>query len=708
MTDVNVLVLNNQADIRTPEDLLARVLPQMVEAVEGAINAQVYRLSRGELVVWQNVNMPETNGTFYVLKDDSLFQQAIEQKELVVDDGSHRAIAPMLADGDVFALLVVEFESVIIDEPLVKFAADLSLVLHNRQLHRLLQRQMSAMSLLNEAKTLTDVTRIIAHAMAEPEQYLGMNVLEYDAEGQVKSVRVIATANRNHSYAVDIEMPLDQETRQNLYDLLVSDGDILITDVATEERFSVQGREWLMAQKACSAYLVAMSGEGQTSAFLSLIDTKHALAPSDIEMLLFQSVAHQAAVVVENQQLLERTRQSAERAGEQARVMHLLNELIAKINPEQDETRILQFTVEALLEATQADHTGIVLYQNNRGFVVSEAPNHGVVGVEVEAGADGVNAVLSKQRRALVIADLENDTILPEKSRAVLKQVGTKSIVLLPMFDLNNRLLGSVGMDYYTKQEEIPRSVLDIAQAIVAQVTLSLQRVRLLAQSQQQAKQLQHITDFGQKLRAYLGVEEIVTTALHVSQDLLELDYVTIMLYDRPSDSLRCVGEMRDGEIEINLPGKVVNAEADMIAAQSWKKREMMYIDDLHADWEWKHPLEQQLQTLIAQPLSSAGVVLGIMEVGHHLPSAYNTVDITTFQQMSNQLAIALSNAEAYAQSQKLARNKTLANDIITKMQQQSNMTNILEVTIHELGQALGAKRGRIRLGTIKASGDKS
>lgn len=145
-----------------------------------------------------------------------------------------------------------------------------------------------------------------------------------------------------------------------------------------------------------------------------------------------------------------------------------------------------------------------------------------------------------------------------------------------------------------------------------------------------------------------------------------------------------------------------MDGEANVIASQAWAKREMMYVDDVHADWEWKHPKEQALQTVLAQPLSSVGVMLGVMEIGHHQPSAYNTVDITTFQQMSNQLAIALSNAEAYAQSQKLARNKSLANDIITRIQQQPDVKSILEVTVHELGQALKARRGRIRLGTVK------
>jgi len=418
--------------------------------------------------------------------------------------------------------------------------------------------------------------------------------------------------------------------------------------------------------------------------------------------LLFKNITFQASAVIEKQELLEQTRKSAEQAREQVRTMALLNTLVQSINHEQDELRILQATANTLLEATQVDHVGIVLIQDSQGSVASEAPNQGMAGLEIETGAGSVGELLRKRRKSLIVENVDTDKTLPEKTRAWLSEIGTKSVVILPMFDLNERLLGTVELDYYTPQASISPAVVDIAQTIVSQVISNIHRVRLLAQSQQQAKQLQHITDFGQKLRAYLGIEEIAKTALSASQDLLDLDYAAIMIYDRQTDSLRCIGEIHNGETWVEVPGQFVNSEEDMIASQAWTKRKMMYVDDVHADWEWKHPKEHSLQTVIAQPLSSAGVMLGVMEIGHRSASAYNTVDVTTFQQMSNQLAIALSNAEAYSQSQKLARNKSLANDIITRIQQQPDVKSILEVTVNELGQALRAKRGRIRLGSAK------
>jgi GAF domain-containing protein len=86
-------------------------------------------------------------------------------------------------------------------------------------------------------------------------------------------------------------------------------------------------------------------------------------------------------------------------------------------------------------------------------------------------------------------------------------------------------------------------------------------------------------------------------------------------------------------------------------------------------------------------------------EIGSLQDSAFSATDVAAFRQMTNQLAVAYANAETYSQSQRLARNKVQANEIIAHMQQQADVNAILHVTAQELGKALGAKRARIRLG---------
>ena len=69
---------------------------------------------------------------------------------------------------------------------------------------------------------------------------------------------------------------------------------------------------------------------------------------------------------------------------------------------------------------------------------------------------------------------------------------------------------------------------------------------------------------------------------------------------------------------------------------------------------------------------------------------------------MINQLALAIENARAYTQSQRVAKNEALINEIATQFQQHSSVEDMLQTAVSELGRALGARHGRIRL-TLQA-----
>jgi GAF domain-containing protein len=74
---------------------------------------------------------------------------------------------------------------------------------------------------------------------------------------------------------------------------------------------------------------------------------------------------------------------------------------------------------------------------------------------------------------------------------------------------------------------------------------------------------------------------------------------------------------------------------------------------------------------------------------------------------MITQFAVALENAEAYAQSQRAAKNQTLVNDITAQLQRNSDVQRMMEVTLEELSKALGARRARARF-SVQMDGNTS
>jgi len=555
---------------------------------------------------------------------------------------------------------------------------------------------------------LTDVASILAETMAQKKQFIGMNVLEYDENGDVTGARIIATANRNQAYPADIKMGVNLSAIQELHRLLTEDGEFAVTDIDTENHFTDDAKAWLKQQQIHSMFLIPMWIENRLDAFISVIDSAKTLAPTAVEKELFQNVAHQAALIIERQRFLEQSERRASQSSEQVRILRLLNEVIGQANDNQLERPILQQTADILLEATDADHVGVVLREGNSAHVVSEAPDQGLVGRSIELEEDSIHNLLEQTRKPVVSADVANDEQFPDVTRTALLDAGILSVAILPMFDENNELLGSVGLDYFSRQQRIDPDTIDTAQTIVTQITLSLQKTRLLAEARQKAEQLERLTSFGQSLRAYLTIPRILGTTLEYCPDVMNADYVGVFLYDRPTNTLRNSAAHVLGDNRISNDAEPLTLESNSIALEAWTNHELVRVNDLHSDWEWKHNLNRELRSILAIPLSLAGVTLGVLEIGSENPDQFNDTDVTTLRQISNQLAIALSNAEAYSQSQKRARNKTQANEIIARLQEQFEVSDILSVTVKELGKALGAKKARIRLGTDVTSEESS
>ncbi len=73
---------------------------------------------------------------------------------------------------------------------------------------------------------------------------------------------------------------------------------------------------------------------------------------------------------------------------------------------------------------------------------------------------------------------------------------------------------------------------------------------------------------------------------------------------------------------------------------------------------------------------------------------------------MISGLAVAIENAEAYTQSQHVAQNAALINEIATHLQQHSGIERDAAHHDPRVGRSAGARRARIRLSMDAQGGD--
>lgn len=107
----------------------------------------------------------------------------------------------------------------------------------------------------------------------------------------------------------------------------------------------------------------------------------------------------------------------------------------------------------------------------------------------------------------------------------------------------------------------------------------------------------------------------------------------------------------------------------------------------------------EQPQSALAIPLKLRGETIGVVNLrfeGNGIPVEM----VNTYEEIANRLVLVLENARLLQDAQLLARREQQINAISTRIRSSATTDSILRNTVRELGNALGASRTFIQLGT--------
>ena len=127
------------------------------------------------------------------------------------------------------------------------------------------------------------------------------------------------------------------------------------------------------------------------------------------------------------------------------------------------------------------------------------------------------------------------------------------------------------------------------------------------------------------------------------------------------------------------------------------------------ADDQWSDILVKASQTrqavtesnngtgVIAVPVMLGGEVIGAIEVESGSGRENETIEMV--KAVAQRLALSLDKARLYEESQEATAQEQRINEIVARYQTVSSVDDLLQITLAELSDSLGAMRGAIRLG---------
>lgn len=214
----------------------------------------------------------------------------------------------------------------------------------------------------------------------------------------------------------------------------------------------------------------------------------------------------------------------------------------------------------------------------------------------------------------------------------------------------------------------------------------------------ERTKSLAASSEVSRRLSTILDPNRLVFEVVEQIKNAFNYYHVHIYLKNETSGDLVLAGGTGEvGKILLTRGHKISQGKG--LVGRAAETNALILVSDTTADPNWlPNELLPDTKSEIAVPIALGSEVLGVLDVQQKVVNGLKQEDADLLQTISYQVAVALRNAQTYSQTQQVAERETLINEISRKIQNTATIEQALQVTVRELGSALGAKDSRVVL----------
>lgn len=237
-------------------------------------------------------------------------------------------------------------------------------------------------------------------------------------------------------------------------------------------------RSWLIAPMVVQDRVVGIITIGK--------HTPRAYSQHDASTIF--AVARQAGIAVENARLHAQAQANVAIFQQRAQQLSSLHHIAAVITSSLDKNEVLNTAARLLKELFAVDHCGIILLDQPEGDVpplygslVAEYPARTQLGMKLSLNDNTTMQMLANYGTALAIDDVSSDT-LDESTYNLLAQIGARSVMLAPLI-ARDRLIGSIGLDMFSRQRLFTAEERETLMTIAGQVAMAATNAALYTEA---------------------------------------------------------------------------------------------------------------------------------------------------------------------------------------------------------------------------------
>ena len=253
--------------------------------------------------------------------------------------------------------------------------------------------------------------------------------------------------------------------------------------------------------------------------------------------------------------------------------------------------------------------------------------------------------------------------------------------------------LGVLVLDSYATPAAFSIADQALVGSLVQQTTLGLENTRLYRAAEQRAAQLQALTQAAGSITSRLEPQALVDSLLEQLSTILPYDTGTIWLLQEDQAVVRAARGFKDSEERIGI--SVAVEDSQLVSEMIHTARPVM-VGDVRQDGRFPSLAEPERLSWLGLPLLASRKVIGLIALEKVEADFYTPEDIQIAVTYAGQAAVALENARLFQDSVSRAfeldersQRLELLNRLTSALSETLDATRILEITSHELFQAI-------------------
>ncbi len=193
-----------------------------------------------------------------------------------------------------------------------------------------------------------------------------------------------------------------------------------------------------------------------------------------------------------------------------------------------------------------------------------------------------------------------------------------------------------------------------LLQRLTERVGLALEGARLYAEAQHRAAQLQIAAEIAREANSTLALEDLLEQAVNLVRERFQFYHASIFLLDDTGHYMVVRASTGEAGKQMLARGHKLAIGSASIVGQTAARGEPVVVNDVSkSEIHHFNPLLPNTRSEMGVPLKAGDEVIGVLDIQSEITNAFTEDDVRILQIMTDQLAVAVINAQLFAETQR-------------------------------------------------------